>query len=100
MTGLIDSSLDELEIHLRELQREVSRLEAFRNQLLGAAEGEPASAVKGREGVSSFSPTSARRARCRGGGVVTNHQQEALWLRRGQTVLTREGSSATSQLSS
>ncbi|MBV8712093.1 MAG: hypothetical protein JOY56_09955 [Solirubrobacterales bacterium] len=33
MAGLIDSTLDELETHLRELKREVSRLEAFRRQL-------------------------------------------------------------------
>jgi hypothetical protein len=98
MAGLIDSSLEELETHLRELKREVSRLEKFRNQLLGTAEDEPASAAKRRSGPSSFSPTSARRTTCCGSGVFTNHQQEALWLPRARTVPTRERSSATSQL--
>jgi hypothetical protein len=33
MTGLIDSTLDELDAHIRDLRREVSRLERFRRQL-------------------------------------------------------------------
>jgi hypothetical protein len=33
MTGLIDGALDELDAHVRELRREVSRLERFRSQM-------------------------------------------------------------------
>ena len=59
MAGLIDSTLDELETHLRELKRVVSRLEAFRRQLLDAAEDEPATVAKQRVRSSSFSSPSA-----------------------------------------
>ena len=33
MAGLVDNTLDELDSHLRELKRQVSRLEALRRQL-------------------------------------------------------------------
>ena len=33
MADLIDGTLDELDAHLRQLKRDVSRLEAFRRQL-------------------------------------------------------------------
>jgi hypothetical protein len=40
MAGPIDSTLDELDTRLRELKREVARLEAFRRRL-GAAGASP-----------------------------------------------------------
>jgi len=56
MTGLIDSTLDELETHLRELKREVSRLEAFRRHLQLPAEDELVIAATERGRSSLFTP--------------------------------------------
>jgi len=39
MTGLVDSTLDELDAHIRELKCEISRLEEFRRQLAATEDG-------------------------------------------------------------
>ena len=51
MAGLVDNTLDELDSHLRELKRQVSRLEALRRQL--EVEGGEKSAVANERARSS-----------------------------------------------
>jgi hypothetical protein len=58
MAGLLDNTLDELDSHLRELKRQVSRLEALRRQL--EVEGdEKSEAANERARSSSLVPPSA-----------------------------------------
>jgi hypothetical protein len=81
MTGLIDNSLDELEIELRELKREVSTLEGFIRQL--AVSEEHASSR-------SFSSPSATRRAGRDGRVSLHRRQGARSLiRRRQAETSR-----------
>jgi len=85
MAGLIDSSLDELEADLRELKREVSRLEGYIRQL-GSA-GDRADAKERARSRSVSSPSATPRTR-RDGGVSVHRRQRVLSLgrrRQGQT---------------
>lgn len=40
MTGLIDSTLEELDSNLRDLRRQLATLEAFRRQIIGDDEAQ------------------------------------------------------------
>lgn len=71
MAGWIDSSLDELETDLRELKREVSRLEGYIRQLDSADDRADARSR-------SFSSQSTTRRTCRDGGMSVHRGQ---WIR-------------------
>jgi hypothetical protein len=74
MAGLIDSSLDELETDLRELKREVSRLEGFIQQVGAADNG---ALAKKHASPRSLSPPSGKRRAHRDGRESMSHRQEA-----------------------
>jgi hypothetical protein len=72
MAGLIDNSLDELEIELRELKRKVSRLEGFIDQL--GSTGDGAVAKEHARSRSFSSPSATRRAGL--DGSVSLHRRQ------------------------
>jgi len=86
MVGLIDNSLDELEIQLRELKREVSTLEGFIRQLGSTDDAVAKEHARSR----SFSSPSATRRAGRDGSVSLHRRQGARSLvRRRQAQTSR-----------
>jgi hypothetical protein len=85
MTCLIDNSLDELEIELRDLKREVSRLEGFIRQLGSTDDG---AVSEEHANSSSFSSPSATRRAGRDGRGSLHRRQGARSLVRRRRVET------------